>query len=180
MTACGCGPPKGRGARRLLGLGIAVGLAGCVGPGRAPLPPALEVVLEAPVTIPAGRAHAKFQDGRQVGGVDRYAPWCELEIQTVAQAPQPIGPARLPVTGVREAFIRDYNTRAPVLLGGLSCSDQVFQETIWRLEPAPGAPVTWLRCLAPYTQCRFGPPLSPGQIQAVVGPTLRIASPLQP
>ena len=26
-----------------------------------------------------------------------------------------------------------------------------------------------LRCFAPYTACRFGPPLSPAQIQAVLG-----------
>jgi hypothetical protein len=34
--------------------------------------------------------------------------------------------------------------------------------------------VLYLRCFAPYTNCIFGPPLSPEQIQDVVGPRLDI------
>lgn len=149
-------------------------LGGCAGLGPAQAPPGLTLVIEGPVTIPAGRAHATFQGGRQVSGRNRFEPWCELEVRSVAQAPTPLTVGDLPVLGVRQAFIRDYNTRAPALLGTLSCSDLVFQETVWGLASGRQSPVLWLRCLAPYTNCRFGPPLSPAEIDAVVGPSLRV------
>lgn len=147
-------------------------LAGCAGLAEGPPP----FVVSAPqaIMIPAQRAHTAFQGGRQVSGINRFEPWCELEIRTVSEQPQRVEAGRFAVRRVTQAFIRDYNTRAPALLGGLGCSDLVFQETTWWLEPQPGAPVTWLRCLAPYTHCRFGPPLSLAQTQVVVGPGLLI------
>lgn len=147
-------------------------LGGCAGVAEAP--PPFAVTAPQPILIPAQRAHTAFQGGRQVGGVNRFEPWCELEIRTVSDQPQRVEAGRFAVRRLTQAFIRDYNTRAPALIGGLSCSDLVFQETTWWLEPQPGSPVTWLRCLAPYTHCRFGPPLSLAQTQAVVGPSLRI------
>lgn len=156
------------------GLGGLLWLTGCAGPVETASRPSLAVVADAPLIIPAHRAHAAFQDGRQVGAVSRFEPWCELEIKTVSEQPQRVDAGRFPVRRVSQAFIRDYNTRAPALLGGLSCTDLVFQETIWWLEGQPAAPVTWLRCLAPYTHCRFGPPLSLAQMQAVVGSAMRI------
>lgn len=157
---------------RSLALGTAILLGGCASPGGGITP--FAVVAERPISIPAHRAHTAFQAGRQVGGVDRFEPWCELEIRSVSERPQRVEPGRFPVRRVGQAFIRDYNTRAPAWVGGLSCTDLVFQETTWWLEPKPGSPVTWLRCIAPYIHCRFGPPLSPAQMQAVVGPALRI------
>ncbi len=150
-------------------------LSGCSGIGGQPVPYGLvQVVLTEPLTIPAGRAHATFQGGRLVGGVNRYSPWCEMEIQTVSEEPQRVEPVSIMVERVGQAFIKDYNTRMPALLGGLSCSDLVFQETTWWMEPESGSPVLYLRCFAPYTNCIFGPPLSPEQIQDVVGPRLDI------
>ena len=132
------------------------------------------VGIERPLTIPAGFAHTKFQGGRQVSGVDRYYPWCELEIKTVSEEPQGIEPARLVVDRVSQALIKDYNTRAAALLGGLSCDDLVFEETTWWLESGTGSPAVYLRCLAPYTNCVFGPPLAPEQMQGVVGDAISI------
>ena len=150
-------------------------LSGCSGIGR-PLPYGLLTVeYDRPITIPAGRAHTKFQFGRQVSGVDRYEPWCELEIRTVSEEPQRIEPDSLVVAKVNQSFIKDYNTRISAVLGGLSCDDLVFKETTWWMEPETGSPVMYLRCLAPYTNCRFGPPLSVEQIRGVVGPKLDIA-----
>jgi hypothetical protein len=138
----------------------------------------IRVELTEPLTIPAGRAHATFQAGRQVGGVNRYSPWCELEIQTVSEQPQRVEPTGIPVGRVGQAFIKDYNTRMPALIGGLSCNDLVFRETTWWMGPESGSRVLYLRCFAPYTNCIFGPPLSPEQIQDVVGPgiDIRVAS----
>jgi hypothetical protein len=151
-------------------------LSGCGGVwvGGRPVPPGLiQLEITRPLTIPAGRAHATFQGGRQVGGVNRYSPWCELEIDTVSAQPQQVDLAKIEVARVGQAFIKDYNTRMPALIGGLSCSDVVFQETTWWAAPE-SFPVLYLRCYAPYTNCIFGPPLSPVQIQAVVGLRLDI------
>jgi hypothetical protein len=150
-------------------------LAGCVGIGGQRVPDGLvQFELKKTIEISPGRAHAKFQRGRQVGGVNRYAPWCELEIRTVSETTQQVGPANIPVGRLSQAFIKDYLTRAPALLGGLSCDDLVFQETTWWVPSESESPAVYLRCFAPYTNCRFGPPLSPEQIQDVVGPTLEI------
>jgi hypothetical protein len=97
-----------------------------------------------------------------------------LEIETVSEEPQRLEPERVLVGRISQAFIKDYNARAPALLGGLSCHDLVFQETIWWFDPGMESSLTYLRCLAPYTNCNFGPPLSAEQMQEVVGDALSI------
>ena len=162
---------------------IAAGLvlAGCAGFGGQPVPDGLlSFELKRPLEIPRDKAHTKFQRGRQVGGVNRYEPWCELEIQTVSESTQRVEPADLSVGRVSQAFIKDYNTRTPALLGGLACHDLVFQETTWWVDSGTQSPVIYLRCFAPYTNCRFGPPLSPAQIQGVVGSSIGIRAKIQP
>jgi hypothetical protein len=156
-------------------------LAGCNGIGGRTVPYGLiQVELTEPLMIPAGRAHATFQGGGQVGGVNRYSPWCDLDIETVSARPQRVEPVELVVGRVGQAFVKDYDTHMPALIGGLSCNDLVFQETTWWMEPEASAEVLYLRCFAPYTNCIFGPPLSPEQIQAVVGPgiDIRVGNPL--
>lgn len=150
-------------------------LAGCAGVGGQPVPDGLvQFELKQVVEISPGKAHTKFQHGRQVSGVNRYAPWCELVINTVAETAQQVEPSNLSVIRISQAFIKDYDTRFPALLGGLSCDDLVFQETTWWVGSESKSPVLYLRCFAPYTNCRFGPPLSPGQIQGVVGPAVEV------
>jgi hypothetical protein len=154
-----------------LGCLLTLGVAGCaVAPD-----PGLGLSLDlGPVEIPAGSAHALFQGGRQVGGASNLEPYCELEIATVSEQPQAVAPTQLRVRRVSLALLKDPITRIPALLAGISCSDPVFRETYWWLTADRPSPVLWLRCIAPYYNCRIGGPLSPAQIQYVVGPTIQI------
>ena len=151
---------------------VLLGLGACVAPGQTRY--GVELELDA-VEIPAGSAHTVFQGGRQVGGASILEPYCELEIATVSELAQQVAPARLKVTRVSQALLKDPTTRIPALIAGWSCSDPVFRETVWWLAAERPSPVLWLRCLAPYFNCRMGGPLSPSDIQAVVGPAIRIA-----
>ena len=96
---------------------MAAGCAGGVG-----LAPAIPIALEItnPLVIPAARAHTKFQKGRQVYSVNRYDPWCELEIRTVSEQPQRVEPGRFQVRRVQQAFIKDYNTRISAVLAAFT------------------------------------------------------------
>ena len=150
---------------------VLLGLGGCAAPEG--LDYGMELELNA-VEIPAGSAHTVFQGGRQVGGATNLEPYCELEIETVSDQPQRVSPVRLQVTGVRQALLKDPITRIPALIAGFNCADPVFREAGLHLAPDRPSPVLWLRCIAPYFNCRIGRPLTPEQIQAVVGPTMRI------
>jgi len=152
---------------------VLFGVAGCAVPESGDS--GLELSL-GEVEIPAGSAHRVFQGGRPVGGAGILAPYCELEIQTVSQQPQHVAPVRARVTRVSQRLLKDPTTRIPALLGGIDCSEPLFRETIWWLTADGPSPVLWLRCLAPYFQCRIGGPLSAEQIQAVVGPTISLES----
>jgi hypothetical protein len=133
-----------------------------------------EINIPEPVEIKAGSARAWFQGGRQVSGVGRFEPYCELEINSVSQASQWSSAGSFRVVGERYALLQDSITRIPALVTGISCSDPLFQESIWRLAGPPGSNVRSLRCIAPYFDCRIGPPLSLPQAQAVTGPRIRI------
>ncbi len=160
--------------RQLAILGVPVALAGCVVlPSGGPPSPNLSLILEESLTIPANFAHTKFQGGRQVSGVSRYEPWCELETDQVSEKPQRVEPGSFRVRSISQAFIKDYIGRAPALLVGFGCSDLVFEETTLWMDPGTSPQVLYLRCFAPYTNCRFGPPLSLEQMAQVVGPSLR-------
>lgn len=135
----------------------------------------LLVEIPAPVTIPAGSAHARFQGGRQVAAASRLAPYCELEIKTVSDRPQQARPGQYPIRGQRFTLLRDPTTRIPALLGGISCSDPLFQESFWRVETASGGNLYALRCIRPFYNCAFVPPLGLGEVGAVTGPAIRVA-----
>lgn len=135
------------------------------------------VEIPAPVTIPAGSAHARFQGGRQVAAASRLAPYCELEIKTVSERPQLAHPGRYPILGQRFTLLRDPTTRIPAVLAGISCSDPLFQESFWRVETASGGNLYALRCIRPFYNCAFVPPLSLGEVGAVTGPAIRIKGP---
>lgn len=157
------------------GVLLALSLAGCVvAPGRPVASGLLEVAVTRPLTIPPGYAHIKFQRGRQVRAVNRYEPWCELETSEVSDGTRRLEPERLSVSRYSLSFLKDDITRMPVLIGGWSCDDLVFQETKWWFVPVARSSAMYLRCLAPYTNCVLGPPLSPDQIQGVVGNALSI------
>lgn len=64
-------------------------------------PPGTEVVVEVPITIPAGSAHVLLQDGVPVGVNDRlqrYDVACKLEVDEVRATPQTVAPDRFLVT----------------------------------------------------------------------------------
>jgi hypothetical protein len=133
-----------------------------------------EIQIPEPIEISAGSARARFQGGRQVSGVDRFEPYCELEIDTVSEAPQWSSTGGFRVIGERYSLLRDPITRIPALITGFSCSDPLFQESIWRLDGTAGSNLHSLRCVVAYFDCRIGPPLTLPQAQTVVGPRIRL------
>ena len=159
-----------------LGLGVllAVGVAGCASQPPA-LTPRLSVSVTAPILIPSGQAHAVLQDGRLVGAADQGEPYCEFEVRRVSgETPQSISQGEFQVDRIRHSVLLDPTTRQPAFLVGSSCNDPLYQESVWRLHADVPSEVLFLRCLAPYHHCAFGPPLSPGQVQQQVGRYLQV------
>lgn len=155
-------------------LGLALG--GCSNHQR-PTGTGAWVLLPQLVTIPAGNAHARFQAGRQVSGTNRLDPYCELEITTVSDLPQQASAGRYAVLKERFTLLRDPTTRIPALIGGVSCSDPLFQESFWRLGMGSGGNLHSLRCIRPFYHCAFVPPLGLDEVGAVTGAALRIEGP---
>ena len=142
--------------------------AGCMPPPRQST--GLVLRIEPGLSIPPGLAHAAFQHGRQVRATNKYDPYCELETRALAgDSPEPVAPGRYPVTGVSRRLLLDPITRIPALLTGIDCSDPVYQESTWWLGGEGAGDLLYLRCLAPYFDCRIGPPLAPDQVQEVLG-----------
>jgi hypothetical protein len=56
------------------------------------VPAGSELVLQHDIVVPAGVAHVSFQYGKQLDTlkIDKYQPWCEFEIKTLAGKPQAI------------------------------------------------------------------------------------------
>lgn len=56
------------------------------------VPAGSELVLQHDIVVPAGVAHVSFQYGKQLDTlkIDKYQPWCEFEIKTLAGKPQTI------------------------------------------------------------------------------------------
>ena len=153
-------------------------LAGCALAPAGSGDTGLRLRVEQPVPFPAGSAHATFQRGRVVRQASLFEPYCQLEVNTVAQRRRTLGPGRYRVTRITSRVLRDPVTRIPLLRPALDCHDGIFQESIWRLAPDddPGAygEIRHLRCIAPYYNCTFGPPLALDQVQQVVGPYLAV------
>jgi hypothetical protein len=167
-------------ATLLLGAGIAAGGAGCALPGAVDGgggDTGLRVDVRRPVPFSPGSAHASFQRGRVVRGTSLFEPYCQLEVNSVAPERRQLGTGRYRVTRISHRLLRDPITRIPTVYPGFDCNDGVFQESKWRLAPADAAASTeprQLRCIAPYHNCTFGPPLSVDQVQSVVGDYLGV------
>lgn len=150
-------------------LALAAAMVGCALDSRAPRSNLVLEVAE-PIIIPAGRAHATFQHGRAVGASNQFKPYCELEVRAVSGAePQRITSGDFQVSRISRRLLLDPTTRISAMSFVTSCSEPVFQELIWHLEPTAPSGVLFLRCIAPYYDCAFGPPLSPEQVQQQVG-----------
>ncbi len=153
---------------------LALAASGCAIQPPAPTPE-LSLTVTAPILIPSGRAHAVLQNGRLVGAGSRLAPYCEFEVRRVSGAePQPITHGDFRVSRIRHSVLLDPTTRIPAFLFGSSCADPLYQESVWTLHSEAPSEVLFLRCLAPYFNCAFGPPLTPQQVQQQVGRYLQV------
>lgn len=159
----------------LLVVGI---LAAWIGGCAAPAPPSstgLALSVTAPIEIPTGRAHAVFRQGRLVGGGSRLDPYCELEVRSVSgDEPQRITTGDFRVSRVTHRVLLDPTTRIPPLALMSSCLDPLFQESIWWLTSVELSDVLFLRCINPYYNCAFGPPLTPSEVQEQLGHYLMV------
>jgi hypothetical protein len=155
-------------------LALVAGPIGCALDTR-PHPTGLSLTVTAPIPIPPGRAHATFQDGQVVSASNKLEPYCELEVRNVSGTePQWITAGELAVTGISHRVLLDPTTQVPALSILSSCSEPLFQELIWQLRSAEASDVLFLRCIAPYYNCAFGPPLPPNQVQRQVGRYLAV------
>ncbi|EXJ13374.1 hypothetical protein [Imhoffiella purpurea] len=153
---------------------LAVALVGCASPSRSGLE-SIGLSIGAPIEIPPQRAHAILQNGRLAGSSNKIAPYCELEVRRVSgEEPQWIRQGTFRIGRVSERILIDPTTRIPAFFQVTSCSDPLFQESVWWLESQAPSQVLFLRCIAPYYNCRFGPPLSVEQVRQVVGDHLII------
>jgi len=170
-------PSNGRASRRLMsGLlaALVCGAGGCVFSG-LPQDTGLSLTVTSPIRIPAGRAHAILQQGRLASASNKLEAYCELEVRTVA----PAGGSRVEtgdftVSRISRRLLLDPTTRIPAVTVVTSCSDPLFQESIWWLTSTAPSDVMYLRCIAPYYNCAFGPALSPDQVQQQVGRYLAV------
>jgi hypothetical protein len=149
--------------------------SGCVMPFPDQNDAGIRLVVAAPIEIPAGSAHASFQRGRRVRGTSKLDPYCELEMRDVGEVPQRLESGEFRVGRMSRRLLLDPITRIPAVTVVTSCSDPLFQESIWRLRSQPPSRVLYLRCITPYYNCSFGPPMSPDQVQQVVGRYLAIS-----
>ncbi len=153
---------------------LALSLSGCALQPQVPTP-ALFLTVTAPILIPSGQAHVVLQNGRRVGAANRLAPYCELEVRRVSGAePQRVTQGEFQVSGIRHSVLQDPTTRLPAFIFGSGCTDPLYQESVWTLRSDAPSEVLFLRCIAPYFNCAFGPPLTPGQVQQQVGRYLKI------
>jgi len=149
--------------------------SGCAMPNPDQGDAGIGVVVTAQIEIPAGRAHASFQRGRLVRGTSQLDPYCELETRDVAEVPQRLESGEFRVGRISQRLLLDPITRIPAVTLVTSCSDPLFQESILRLRSQMPSRVLYLRCITPYYNCSFGPPMSPEQVQQVVGRYLAVS-----
>lgn len=157
-------------------LGVLLTLGGCaIGERQGTEGPS--IVIDRPVQIPPNSAHANFQNGRQVSGTGKLQPYCELEIKTVSSEPQEAQPGRYRVVRERSTLLRDPTTRIPALVTGFSCSDAIFQESMWLLRGESGGNLHSLRCIRPLFHCQMAPALTLAEAEQLTGSAFRILSP---
>lgn len=133
--------------------------------------------IDRPVRIPPNSAHTSFQGGRQVAGTSKLEPYCELEIKTVSTEPQQIQPGTYRVSGGRYTLLKDPTTRLPALITGFSCSDAVYQESLWLMRAPPEGNLHSLRCIRPLFHCLMAPPLTLYEARDLTGSAFSIVPP---
>ena len=75
------------------------------------IPRGSKLVLKQPLSIPSGSAHIKFQNGKQLGGVDEYTVNCQFRVRNLG--PQEIRPDTFLITnaGDGEEWVSAPHTR---------------------------------------------------------------------
>jgi hypothetical protein len=95
-----------------------IALAGCRTPATYDvnsfafiIPRDSKLTLKQPLSIPTGSAHIKFQQGKQVGGVDEYTVNCQFRVKNLG--PQDIQPDTFLITnaGDGEEWVSAPSTR---------------------------------------------------------------------
>jgi hypothetical protein len=174
------GTPLVNAVRLVLALVVVISASGCAWKPQ-PVFTGLSLTVTRPIVIPPGRAHAILQGGRLTHASNKFEPYCELEVRTVSGAtPQRLTSGEFQVSRTTQRLLLDPTTRIPAVFVASSCAEPLFQESVWWLASTEPSGVLFLRCIAPYYNCAFGPPLSPDQVQQQVGGYLavRVADPL--
>lgn len=127
------------------------------------------------VTIPAGRARALFQNGRQVAHVDLHHPHCELEINTVDERPQVLLADTFYVTRRAVRTVSNELTAMPAsIISPLDCSEDLYYESLFWLVSERKQNVRMLICRDWSMSCHFGRHLTLAEILQVLGPGFKL------
>lgn len=136
---------------------VMLALAGCrtLADGRHVAPGVATVEIVVPVTIPANRARAIFQDGRPVYAADPYRPSCELEVSTVSARDQQVGRDIFVVTRRYASMLSDPDHRLPLYgpFVDITCGDLIYYEVEYRLASDRQPGVRHLRCRQGFNAC---------------------------
>lgn len=134
------------------------------------------LVAQSPITIPAGTAHVTFQGGRPGVGKNRFEPYCEFEVNTVAQRPQTIRPDEFVVSKITRRTMSDELTGWPAAppLGDFGCSEDLYYETKLWLYSERQPDVRALICREMFDSCGGGHHPGPQEIRGALGDWFRI------
>lgn len=166
-------------------------------------PAGTTIVVERPIPIPAGSAHAKLQGGQAVAhaALHRYDPYCELEVDDVRETEQTVRPGRFAVTRI-ERRQEIGSTGAPLHLAagpsagaridaghGFGVGARIGQHdnagggafalfgVHFRLRSDAQPNVRELRCNAGWALMPHAVYPTLGEMQRTLGPLLRIETP---
>jgi len=128
-----------------------------------------QLVLQQPLQIPAASAHLRFQDGGPVGPSDRFRPYCEFELSTRSEQPQPVEPDRFQVTAIQRRTLSDELTGMPAA-PLMRCNQDVYYETRLWLASERQPQVRVLICREVFDGCAFGRYPGPAEIGEALGP----------
>lgn len=127
------------------------------------------------VTIPAGRARALYQNGKQVARVDLYHPHCELEIDTVDERPQRLYADSFYVTRRMLREVSDEQTAMPVsILSSFNCAEDIYYESLFWLASDRQQSIRMLLCRNWSMSCGLGRHLTLSEILNVMGPDFKL------
>jgi len=127
------------------------------------------------VVIPAGRARALYQNGKQVARVDLYNPHCEIEIDTVDERPQRLHADSFYVTRRMLRVVSDEQSAMPAsILSPLNCSEDNYYESLFWLASERQQDIRMLLCRNWSMSCDLGRHLTLAEILNVLGPKFKL------